>query len=199
MRENALKRLHGLQPVLLKLAAVVCLLLAVALPVGHASGMTPLPHAFYGTLLIDGEPAPSGTVVTARIEGQVYGSITTGYPGKYGSDAGGNWGPGIQKLIVQGDEIDNRARVEFYIGTLQAEQTCLFNSGAVTRLDLTASLPWDVNGDGCINLSDLVLVGQSWGASGSPHWIRADVNSDGVVNLSDLVLIGQHWGEGCGT
>jgi len=61
------------------------------------------------------------------------------------------------------------------------------------------SLLWDVNSDGCIDLSDLVLVGQSWGASGSPHWIRADVNSDGVVNLSDLVLIGQHWGEGCGT
>jgi len=199
MKVNALHHCHEMQLVLLKTAAVVCLVLALALTVGHASAITPLPHAFYGTLLIDNEPAPSGTVVTARIQGQVYGSITTQYPGTYGSDASGNWGPGIQKLIVQGDEIDNGALIEFYIGALPADQTFLFSSGAVSRLDLTVSVPWDVNGDGCINLSDLVLIGQSWGNTGPPHWTRADVNSDGVVNLSDLVLVGQHWGEGCET
>ena len=121
----------------IKRAAVICLVLALLLPLGQASaedGMPPLPHAFYGTLLVDEEPAPSGTLVTAEVQGQVCGSITTKYPGKYGSDENGNFGPGIEKLIVQGD-IDDGAIVEFYVETVKADQTYPFTSGNVTQLN----------------------------------------------------------------
>ena len=47
-------------------------------------------------------------------------------------------------------------------------------------------LKGDVNGDGTVNISDLVLVGSSLGQTGQN---AADINGDGVVNISDLVLV----------
>ncbi|MYG06935.1 T9SS type A sorting domain-containing protein [Candidatus Poribacteria bacterium] len=47
-------------------------------------------------------------------------------------------------------------------------------------------LTGDVNGDGTVNIADLVLVASNLGQTGSN---AADVNSDGVVNIADLVLV----------
>ena len=44
----------------------------------------------------------------------------------------------------------------------------------------------DVNGDGIVNIADLVWVANSIGETGN---ITADVNGDGVVNIADLVLV----------
>jgi len=56
---------------------------------------------------------------------------------------------------------------------------------------------WDLYIDGCINVSDLILVGQHWQQTGDPGWIREDIYVDGIINVSDLILVGQHWREGC--
>ncbi|GAB6273285.1 MAG: hypothetical protein STSR0004_01480 [Peptococcaceae bacterium] len=52
---------------------------------------------------------------------------------------------------------------------------------------------WDVNFDDKVNVLDMVLVGQKFGQTGSPGWIREDVNKDGSINVLDMILIGQHW------
>ena len=52
---------------------------------------------------------------------------------------------------------------------------------------------WDVNQDGQVNISDLVLVSHNFG-SRSPSNPRADVNGDGQVNISDLVLVSRNLG-----
>jgi len=52
---------------------------------------------------------------------------------------------------------------------------------------------WDVNCDDHVNILDMTLVGQHWGETGEPHWIREDVNRDGNINVLDMNLIGQHW------
>ena len=44
----------------------------------------------------------------------------------------------------------------------------------------------DVNGDGIVNIQDLVLVSSNFGETGTHP---ADVNGDGVVNVQDLVLV----------
>ena len=51
----------------------------------------------------------------------------------------------------------------------------------------------DVNGDGVVNIADLVLVANSIGATGDT---LADVNDDGVVNIADLVLVAGRIGTG---
>ena len=47
-------------------------------------------------------------------------------------------------------------------------------------------LKGDVNGDGVVNIQDLVLVASSFGETGENS---ADINADGVVNIADLVLV----------
>ena len=51
----------------------------------------------------------------------------------------------------------------------------------------------DVNGDGVVNIADLVLVANSIGETGNT---AADVNGDGVVNIADLVLVAGKIGTG---
>ena len=53
--------------------------------------------------------------------------------------------------------------------------------------------PWDVNGDGIVNIQDLVLVAGEFGQSGES--LKGDINGDGTVNVLDLVLVSSHFGE----
>ena len=50
------------------------------------------------------------------------------------------------------------------------------------------SLPYDMNGDGVVNILDLTFVAAHFGESDSD----ADVTGDGTVNVLDLVLIAQN-------
>ena len=52
--------------------------------------------------------------------------------------------------------------------------------------------PADVNGDGVVNILDLVVVAQAFGKDG----LQGDVNEDGVVNVFDLVFVAGAIGDG---
>ncbi len=54
---------------------------------------------------------------------------------------------------------------------------------------------WDVNEDNTVNYLDMILVGNRYGDSGIPGWIREDINGDGTVNYLDMIEIGNHYGE----
>ena len=47
----------------------------------------------------------------------------------------------------------------------------------------------DLNGDGNIDILDLVIVSQKIGHAGEGEGIDADINADGAVNILDLVII----------
>ncbi len=96
-----------------------------------------MPHAFYGTLTIDGSDAVVGTVVTAKVGGVQYGSITTTVAGQYGGS-----GAFDAKLTVSGD-IANGATISFYINGVDTTQTYAFSTGTVTELNLTAEATSD--------------------------------------------------------
>jgi hypothetical protein len=49
----------------------------------------------------------------------------------------------------------------------------------------------DLNGDGIVNVSDLLLLFDSWGPCPG---CTADFNDDGVVNVSDLLILFDNWG-----
>jgi len=48
----------------------------------------------------------------------------------------------------------------------------------------------DINGDGYVNVSDLLVVIDQWGLANSP----ADVNFDGIVDVADLLIVVGNWG-----
>jgi hypothetical protein len=115
------------------LLAVALLMLAWFIPV-YADGVPPLPHAFYGTLTINGSPAPIYTIVEARGTGVTTGTgnpLTTTEVGKYGS-ATSPW----LDLIVQGF-ITEGATLTFYVNGVAAAETAAWHSGETTQLNLT--------------------------------------------------------------
>ncbi|MBW1803816.1 MAG: T9SS type A sorting domain-containing protein, partial [Deltaproteobacteria bacterium] len=70
-------------------------------------------------------------------------------------------------------------------------------SGAtVTVSDIEPYPAWDINKDGVVGISDLVLVGQHIGQDiSTPLDPNPDVNGDGKVNILDLILVGGHFDE----
>ena len=78
--------------------------------------------------------------------------------------------------------------------TLTLSNVLLTNSAGETfvpqieNAEITEStgLEGDVNGDGTVNIADLVLVASNLGETGQN---AADVNGDNVVNIADLVLV----------
>jgi len=56
---------------------------------------------------------------------------------------------------------------------------------------------WDVNEDGSVNVSDIVLVAQHFGEGIAIPLLYSnpDVNSDGTVDILDIVLVASHFGE----
>ncbi len=48
----------------------------------------------------------------------------------------------------------------------------------------------DTNGDGSVNVADLMAVIDEWGTPGN----TADVNNDGIVDVNDLLFISGNWG-----
>ena len=58
--------------------------------------------------------------------------------------------------------------------------------GSLTAVEEPAPIAEDANGDGVVNIQDLVLVSSRLGQTGQNS---ADVNGDGVVNIQDLVAV----------
>ena len=106
----------------------------------YAAGPPQLPHAFYGSVLINGAPAASGSSVSATVAG---GTVMTNAQNPVAT-VGGGYGIGGPPLLVQGD-IPNGATITFRVtnqnGTAVASVTAIFEAGGgPTRRDLSVSI-----------------------------------------------------------
>lgn len=54
--------------------------------------------------------------------------------------------------------------------------------------------PGDANGDGNVNVVDLLSLINSWGPCPALGYCFVDFNFDGIVNVSDLLLLIENWG-----
>lgn len=52
----------------------------------------------------------------------------------------------------------------------------------------------DLNGDGVVDVSDLLILLGQWGACTPGELCGADLNCDGAVDVSDLLLLLENWG-----
>ena len=81
--------------------------------------------------------------------------------------------------------------------TLTAVATIATGSNTFTGGNITVRLVGDVNGDGFVNLKDIVIVAKLMGTTpSSPNWNpAADINGDGKVDMKDLALVVRNFGE----
>jgi outer membrane protein assembly factor BamB len=63
--------------------------------------------------------------------------------------------------------------------------------------NVIVTVPGDVNGDGRVDLKDIVLVAQAYGSMpGDPNWNpNADITGSGTVDLPDLVILAVHYAQ----
>ena len=100
-----------------------------------------LPHAFYGSVTLNGSQAPDGTQVSATVDS---GSVITNAQNPT-TTVGGSYGVDSPHLLVQGD-ISNGATITFYVNGVSTGQTATFEAGGgPTEKNLTVTIP---TGDG---------------------------------------------------
>jgi hypothetical protein len=126
------------------IAMLVALLLAFPLSAGGAS--PDIPRGFYGTVSINGRPAPVNTYIQASGEGVRSGikgnPFTTSLAGSYGEAS--EYG---DKVIVEGINAPIAAGtiIKFYVNGVQAEQSFVWPASSSeslnNQLNLTVNIP----------------------------------------------------------
>ena len=103
--------------------------------------------------------------------------------------------PEIELFDHDGDGIYENTYGDFtkpgtYTITVLAENTEGY-TGDPVQTTVTVVTKWDLNGDGTVDISDLIIVGKHLGEETS----EGDVNDDGKVDISDLALVSSHFRE----
>lgn len=90
------------------------------------------PHWFYGSVNVNGSPAPDGTTVTARINGIDVASTTT-LGGQYGYEP---------MFYVPDTEPSTRpgATISFFVNGVSTGQIAVFATNGMTKLDLSVTI-----------------------------------------------------------
>ena len=108
-------------PILLAIAIAATL---VSIP-AIVSAQEPPPNRFYGSVTIDGRPAPVGTVVSAWANGQQSATVITTTLGKYPTLEVRRLSPGTP--------------ITFRVNEVDANETANWRQGGIVPLNLTAS------------------------------------------------------------
>jgi hypothetical protein len=96
--------------------------------------------AFYGTVKIDGSPAPIGTLISARIDSAERDNVTTNITGEYGTQGVFD----TTRIVINGGISDQGKTIEFYVNGQKADQEIIWDNGTLNlsnRLNLTSTSP----------------------------------------------------------
>ena len=104
---------------------------------------------------------------------------------------GGVSGTGKLLSITFEAKATGRERVRLHNFVLGSSNGDNIPYAPVPSLIITVGASRDINGDGSVNISDLILVSQNLGSSNP----QADINDDGTVNIFDLIAVAQYLGE----
>jgi len=173
---------------ILVLGAVMVLALALCavIPASLAHGIPSIPHAFHGTITIDGSDAAIGTVITAKVGGVEKGSYTTTAAGQYGNAAE------LDYLVVQ-DDIETGATIYFYANGNVANETYAFSQGAVTELNLTVTTLEVIDEIGILRSSNGIWY---LDVDGNGYWSDGDQYLGTFGTTGDQAVVGDWDGDG---
>jgi hypothetical protein len=86
---------------------------------------------------------------------------------------------------------DDKGQIAYDQWVLGGKSAPMVMDNVMIDLGDVEPIPGDVNGDGVVNVTDLLLMIGDWGpCAGCP----TDVNNDGYVNVTDLLIAIANWG-----
>jgi len=166
------------------IALLAVLLTVFTVPVYASDNIPPLPHAFYGTVEVNGDPAPAGTEVEARGEGILTNVGNNPFivtvEGSYGSSH-----PLEPKLVVQGDDASDGTGLTFYVNGVSTGQIAEWHSGEVTELSLTVAIegppPGTTDVSDIISDTGVFINRVEAGSSDDLCWLIIDSDTVGLT------------------
>ena len=118
--------------------------------------------------------------------GKIYGEYDLkNLPAGFDVSKASNW---------QGATLQNGKLTDFDGGTVSYDYDCGNNKKATFKLvyEEGDALPGDINGDGKINNTDIILLGRAYMAGTADKYIaNADMNKDGKITNTDIILLGR--------
>ena len=155
-----------------KTAIFIALVLLLALgvtPALAAGGVPKIPHAFFGSVIVNGAAAADGTQVSATVN--IGTIISTQNPV---TTVGGSYGISNPYLLVQGYDIPDGTTINFYVNGVSTGQTASFIAGGgPTQEDLSATITGGGGGGGTITTT---VVTNFFGTQSS-----FELDSSGIV------------------
>ena len=133
-----------------------------------ADELPTIPIEFYGYVTINGEPAPVGTEIVAKINGEDRGRIILIEAGKYGSRFN-------DKLQVNGTSGEIGADITFWVNNIKALQTNKYEPGGLELLNLTVIT---------VEQTSSSKPTSSGGGGGTPK----DSDGDGYSDIAELIM-----------
>jgi hypothetical protein len=114
---------------------VLVILLITGLYIGTVAAIPVIPEEWYGSVVLDGSPAPAGTVIVVQVNGNNSGQLTTTEQGLYGSLSGQN---NLFAQINDQEFTKGTPTVTFLVNGIQAYQAVPYQSGNLSKLDIYA-------------------------------------------------------------
>jgi hypothetical protein len=103
-----------------------------------------------------------------------------------------NTGGALTRL--SGGDLDGKGEGDDWVTGIAGPSGLLGNASVMEQSNiLRASCPEDVNGDGIVDITDLLAVIAAFNTAGP----QGDVNGDGIVDITDLLLIIGAFGVSC--
>ena len=100
----------------------------------------------------------------------------------------------VENTGLGNESVVDARRNPLSILSINTHIPALQSRGVKVYFDDTVTQAADVNGDGVVNIFDLVSVASHFGKRGED--LATDVNRDGIVDVRDLVLVAGRFGEG---
>ncbi len=105
--------------------------------IGTVAAAPVLPEEFYGSVYLNGNQAPAGTLIIVTINGEPRGNLTTSVDGLYGGPD--NFDPRLIASSTEEEVNAGHVNVTFVVGGVQAFQIVPFKAGTSEKLDLIAN------------------------------------------------------------
>ena len=166
---------------------ILCVLIIAAIVlIGTVAAAPVIPEEFSGYVYLNGNPAPAGTVIVAKINGETRGEITTTVVGQYGG--AGNFEPRLYVNSTEAEATAGNVTITFFVGGVQAFQTVPYKSGNSEKLDLIANIR--AFGTETTAIPTYSSSGGSSGASGSSGGYASSASGTGSSTTPGVTIPG---------